>query len=84
MFKRKAAEQVAVLTSSPFVSSGNIESTMNSGETKPRRGAFEILVEREDGKTSTVWSGLKLGPPRRLKFPDPNSLLTSVQKFLEG
>lgn len=57
---------------------------MNGGDTKPRRGAFEIQVEREDGKTCTVWTGLKIGPPRRLKFPDPNSLLTGVRKFLES
>ena len=57
---------------------------MNESENKPRRGSFEIQVEREDGKTSTVWSGLKLGPPRRLKFPEPNALLTKVQKFLES
>ena len=57
---------------------------MNDLENKPRRGAFEIQVEREDGKTSTVWSGLNLGPPRRLKFPEPNALLIKVQKFLES
>ena len=56
---------------------------MNGGETKPRRGAFEITVEREDGKSFIVWTGLKLGPPRRLKFPDPNVLLAAARKFLE-
>ena len=56
---------------------------MNGGDTKPRRGAFEITVEREDGKTSVVWTGLKQGPPRRLKFPDPNVLLSAAKKFLE-
>jgi len=57
---------------------------MNESENKPRKGSFEIQVEREDGKTSTVWSGLKLGPPRRLKFPEANALLTKVKKFLES
>ena len=70
--------------SSPFVTNSSIETTMNSGDTKPRRGSFEIQVEREDGKTCVVWTGLKMGPPRRLKFPDPNTLLTEVKKFLES
>ena len=83
MFKRKAAEQVALLSSSPFVVRSNIVSTMNSGEDKPRKGAFEIKVEREDGKCSVVWTGLKQGPPRRLKFPEPNVLLGAVKNFLE-
>ena len=83
MFKRKAAEQVALLSSSPFVASSNIETALNDNENKPRRGSFEITVEREDGKNLCVWTGLKQGPPRRLKFPDPNDLLTAVQKFLE-
>ena len=57
---------------------------MNVGEAKPRRGAFEIEIHREDGKSSVVWTGLKQGPPRRLKFPEPNVLLNAVKKFLEN
>ena len=83
MFKRKAAEQVAILSSSPFAVSANIESTVNGAEVKPRRGAFEITVERRDGKSSVVWTGLKKGPPRRLKFPEADELLKAVKKFLE-
>lgn len=56
----------------------------DGGDTQPKRGAFEITVEREDGKSSVVWSGLKLGPPRRLKFPEPGVLLGAVKKFLES
>ena len=82
MFKRKAADQVALLSSSQFASS-SIQSSINGGDAKPRRGAFEITVEREDGKSSVVWTGLKQGPPRRLKFPDPNVLLSAAKKFLE-
>jgi hypothetical protein len=82
VFKRKAADQVALLSASPFASS-SIGSSMNGGETKPRRGAFEITVEREDGKSFVVWTGLKQGPPRRLKFPDPSVLLAAAKKFLE-
>ena len=84
MFKRKAADQVALLTSSPFVANSTVESSMNVGEARPRRGAFEIEIHREDGKSSVVWTGLKQGPPRRLKFPEPNVLLNAVKKFLEN
>ena len=82
MFKRKAADQVALLSASPFASS-SIVSSMNGGETKPRRGAFEITIEREDGKSLILWTGLKLGPPRRLKFPEPDVLLAAAKAFLE-
>ena len=56
---------------------------MNGGDAKPRKGAFEISVEREDGKTFEVWSGLKLGPPRRLKFPEPQMLLDAIKECLQ-
>jgi hypothetical protein len=29
-----------------------------------------------------LWSGLKKGPPRRLKFPDPNALVDDLKKAL--
>jgi hypothetical protein len=44
-----------------------------------RRGSFEVEVKK--GKTSeAVWSGLKLGPPRKLKFPDSEKLLPLIKK----
>eukprot|EP00093_Oithona_nana_P014767 14767.XXX_600901_600656_1 [CDS] Oithona nana genome sequencing. len=48
-----------------------------------KRGSFEITVTTEDGKSETIWSGVKLGPPRKLKFPDSKELLGVVKKFLE-
>ena len=47
-----------------------------------KRGAFEITITDEDGKSALVWSGLKLGPPRRLKFPDADKLIEDVKKNL--
>lgn len=84
MFKRKAAEQIGLLSSSPFVveSGSGLESFLNRNDEKPRKGAFEIVVETESGEKGAVWSGLKLGPPRKLKFPEPDQLMSQVQKFL--
>lgn len=48
-----------------------------------KKGAFEITIVDEDGKAVTVWSGLKLGPPRKLKFPENDELITRVKKALE-
>lgn len=31
---------------------------------------------------TVLWSGLKLGPPRRLKFPDPSSLVEALKVAL--
>ncbi|EFX79093.1 hypothetical protein DAPPUDRAFT_52874, partial [Daphnia pulex] len=46
----------------------------------PRRGAFEIMVT--NSRETVLWSGLKLGPPRRLKFPDPISLVEALKVAL--
>jgi len=37
---------------------------------KPRKGSFDISLEK-DGKLEVLWSGLKKGPPRSDKFPEP-------------
>ena len=58
-------------------------SELNGGGEKVKRGSFEISVTRDDNRTEAVWSGLKLGPPRRLKFPDNEELLDVVKTFLE-
>lgn len=84
MFKKRAREVVAALSSAPasWRAQETIESEFNPGSEKPKRGSFEIEILRDDGETVTVWSGLKLGPPRRLKFPDADDLLQAVQKAL--
>ena len=46
-------------------------------------GSFEITVTTEDGESKTVWSGVNLGPPRKLKFPDAEAFLDLVKEFLE-
>ncbi len=81
MFKKKACEQIAVLSSSPWTVK-EMESELNPGEAKPKRGSFEITVERDDGEEVLVWSGLKKGPPRKEKFPDANALLKETLKRL--
>lgn len=48
----------------------------------PRRGAFEIIVTNSRGVETILWSGLKRGPPRRLKFPDPNTLIAGLKEAL--
>ncbi len=59
-----------------------LQAEMNEG-LKPRRGAFEIRVETDDGKVLDLWSGLALGPPRRLKFPEPEELLKLLDEKLD-
>uniref|UniRef100_A0A8C5PKX3 Selenoprotein H n=1 Tax=Leptobrachium leishanense TaxID=445787 RepID=A0A8C5PKX3_9ANUR len=46
------------------------ELRMEANTVKPRRGSFEVTLERQDGKRIEVWTGLKKGPPRKLKFPE--------------
>lgn len=47
----------------------------------PRRGAFEVTV-RVAGKQGLLWTGLKKGPPRKEKFPDPEALCALFQDFI--
>jgi selT/selW/selH-like putative selenoprotein len=48
---------------------------------RPARGSFEIALEARDGAEPVeVWSGLRRGPPRRLKFPEPEEIAESVAK----
>eukprot|EP00105_Crassostrea_gigas_P000611 XP_011412475.2 PREDICTED: selenoprotein H [Crassostrea gigas] len=48
----------------------------------PRRGSFEVTLIVGDGETQEVllWSGIKKGPPRKLKFPEDHKLITEMMK----
>ena len=59
-----------------------MESEMNPVGAVIKRGSFEITIVDEDGKSDLVWSGLKFGPPRRLKFPDFAEFIEDVRKKL--
>uniref|UniRef100_A0A8D3BBS4 Selenoprotein H n=1 Tax=Scophthalmus maximus TaxID=52904 RepID=A0A8D3BBS4_SCOMX len=48
---------------------------------KPRRNSFEITLL--DGETS-LWTGIKKGPPRKLKFPQPDVVVTALQEALKA
>lgn len=51
-------------------------------DTKPRSKSFELTVIKEDGKETLVWTGIKKGPPRKLKFPVNSDLIEEVKKIL--
>ncbi|CAB1325461.1 unnamed protein product, partial [Coregonus sp. 'balchen'] len=49
---------------------------------KPRSKSFEVmLVEGE--KEVCLWSGIKKGPPRKLKFPEPKVVVSALAKALK-
>uniref|UniRef100_A0A3B4UN35 Selenoprotein H n=1 Tax=Seriola dumerili TaxID=41447 RepID=A0A3B4UN35_SERDU len=48
---------------------------------KPRRKSFEITLL--DGETS-LWTGIKKGPPAKLKFPQPDVVVTALQEALKA
>jgi len=43
-----------------------------------RRGSFELVMLKDD-KETLLWSGLKKGPPRNLKFPSASDVLSSIK-----
>uniref|UniRef100_A0A8C6S1P8 Selenoprotein H n=1 Tax=Nannospalax galili TaxID=1026970 RepID=A0A8C6S1P8_NANGA len=53
---------------------------------KPRRGSFEVTLLRPDGSSAELWTGIKKGPPRKLKFPEPQELSVpgDVGAFMMG
>ncbi|KAL4641703.1 selenoprotein H, partial [Arapaima gigas] len=50
---------------------------------KPRRNSFEVTLFSE-GKEVCLWSGIKKGPPRKLKFPDPAVIVSALQEALKS
>uniref|UniRef100_A0A3Q1ENW6 Selenoprotein H n=1 Tax=Acanthochromis polyacanthus TaxID=80966 RepID=A0A3Q1ENW6_9TELE len=48
---------------------------------KPRRNSFEVTLL--DGETS-LWTGIKKGPPRKLKFPLPDVVVAALQDALKA
>uniref|UniRef100_A0A3B5AIM3 Selenoprotein H n=1 Tax=Stegastes partitus TaxID=144197 RepID=A0A3B5AIM3_9TELE len=48
---------------------------------KPRRNSFEVTLL--DGETS-LWTGIKKGPPRKLKFPQPDVVVAALKEALKA
>eukprot|EP00122_Pirum_gemmata_P012005 Pgem_evm1s11138 len=38
--------------------------------TKPRSKAFELVLKLDGEDDIIIWTGLKKGPPRKLKWPE--------------
>lgn len=55
----------------------DVEAVFNTS--KPRSKAFEVTVTFEDGTKALVWSGIKKGPPRKLKFPELDTVLKNIE-----
>uniref|UniRef100_A0A674GVP1 Selenoprotein H n=1 Tax=Taeniopygia guttata TaxID=59729 RepID=A0A674GVP1_TAEGU len=48
----------------------------------PRRNSFEVSLVKEDGSTVELWSGIRKGPPRKLKFPQPETVVEALKSSL--
>uniref|UniRef100_A0A667XVU7 Selenoprotein H n=1 Tax=Myripristis murdjan TaxID=586833 RepID=A0A667XVU7_9TELE len=46
---------------------------------KPRRNSFEITLVDE----TTLWTGIKKGPPRKLKFPESEVVVAALKNALD-
>uniref|UniRef100_A0A3Q3KP04 Selenoprotein H n=1 Tax=Mastacembelus armatus TaxID=205130 RepID=A0A3Q3KP04_9TELE len=76
MYGRNAEEvKSALLAAHP-------ELTVVLNPEKPRRNSFEITLLDGDKETS-LWTGIKKGPPRKLKFPQPDIVVAALQKALK-
>jgi len=62
-----------------------MECTINPAEhlaaSKPRSKSFEVMLV-ESGVKREVWTGVKKGPPRSLKFPDHDKIVEAVEAML--
>ncbi|KAI2657014.1 Selenoprotein H [Labeo rohita] len=50
---------------------------------KPRRNSFEVTLMEGD-KEVVLWTGIKKGPPRKLKFPDPAEVVSALKEALKS
>lgn len=81
-YKRRATERFTEIAE--LLPNKNFELLINE-HGPPRRGAFEISVLQEKDDTSNatlIWSGLKKGPPRRLKFPETKDIIELITKAI--
>ncbi|KAI9146482.1 hypothetical protein BKA69DRAFT_1120918 [Paraphysoderma sedebokerense] len=49
---------------------------------KPRSKSFEVTL-RVNGNETLIWTGVKKGPPRKLKFPDTDEFLSLLAGHLK-
>ncbi len=48
---------------------------------KPRRGALEVKLVK-DGEDFELWTAVNLGPPRNLKEPDMEAIVSRVKALI--
>uniref|UniRef100_A0A0G2K8K5 Selenoprotein H n=1 Tax=Rattus norvegicus TaxID=10116 RepID=A0A0G2K8K5_RAT len=58
------------------------EISVQVNRSKPRRGSFEVTLLRPDNSRVELWTGIKKGPPRKLKFPEPQEMVEELKKYL--
>lgn len=88
VFKRRATEIFNDLCALlPTLENIELQLSINKPPLVPRRGAFEISIYKQKPTefenlqltdSLLIWSGLKKGPPRKNKFPNPAEILTDV------
>ncbi|KAM4555800.1 selenoprotein H-like [Odontesthes bonariensis] len=77
VYRRNAEEvKAALLAARP-------ELTVVLNPEKPRRQSFEITL-LDGGKETSLWTGIKKGPPRKLKFPQPDVVVAALQEALKA
>uniref|UniRef100_A0A8C7YK20 Selenoprotein H n=1 Tax=Oryzias sinensis TaxID=183150 RepID=A0A8C7YK20_9TELE len=58
------------------------ELTVVCNPEKPRRNSFEITL-LDGAKETSLWTGIKKGPPRKLKFPQPDDVVAALKDALK-
>ncbi|KAK7484072.1 hypothetical protein BaRGS_00024684 [Batillaria attramentaria] len=76
VFRRKAEALSADLVKE----FGDMDVSLNP--VQPRRGSFEITLNPDSKNPVLVWSGLKKGPPRKLKFPESEVVIKEIKAHL--
>lgn len=74
------ARQAAALSQVLRVAAPQLAVALNP--VRPRRGSFEVTLRRADGSDAQLWTGIKKGPPRKLKFPEPQAVVEELKKHL--
>uniref|UniRef100_A0A286XEJ5 Selenoprotein H n=1 Tax=Cavia porcellus TaxID=10141 RepID=A0A286XEJ5_CAVPO len=77
---RVYARQAALLSQALRVAAPQLAVAVNPA--RPRRGSFEVTLRRADGSGAELWTGIKKGPPRKLKFPEPQAVVEELKRHL--
>ncbi|KAA0709596.1 Selenoprotein H [Triplophysa tibetana] len=81
--KRKALDEEAATVEEKKEKLDEVENEeQETGQRVVIEHCFEVTLMQEN-KEVVLWTGIKKGPPRKLKFPDPAEVVSALEEALK-